>query len=937
MSRCVVWPFGVPFIERFADLIMAGRSEVSDLSKTAVVFGGQRPHLFLGEALARRNGRPFLPPRAFDIDGFVAYVHAQSSGPARRIDDLDACHVIFRLAREHAPEIIRERSSFAAFLPWAREVLAFMEQLDLEAVPLKALEDIGLHAAIGFDVAPGVNTLLKEIGRLRVLFHEELEKTGSATRGSLYLNVAARIEAYPASEFDEIIFAGFFYLHRTERAIIKSLLERERARCVFQGDEREGVVLAEVGRAFGEPLIPDEPIGASPDIFCHAGIDLHAEVAALREVLPGLSGPGRTVVVLPDATSMVPVLSGMEPHEGPVNVSMGYPLKRTVLATLFEDIARAQETRREGMYYAPDYLGVLEHPLIKNLACFADAAVLRTIVHRVEEMLIGRRVSDMNGRSFVRLADVIADRGLWAGLFETEGIEEARRILGEWHDLLFGAWEEVATVAEFVERWGRLCRRLLKESPGFKHPLNMKALERVIEILESLDRVSFREERFEPEQLLGIMRELWRSETLAFSGDALEGLQVLGFMETRLLSFDNVLILDVNESILPRIKVHEPLIPRDVMVRLGIDRLEKEEEIQAYQFRRLIAGARSVHLFYRENEEVERSRFIEALIWEREEASGRLGALAIDRVHIPVHVRSEEVRIPKTQAHLEVLRALTFSATSVDTYLKCPVRFYHQYVLGLREADNLLDEPGAADIGRFIHELLEETFRPFVGARPKIDAKTIRRLLERCDEKFEEVFGRSMRPDAFLVREVLRVRLEHFMKAEAQREARAAGEIVGLEVPLEGVIRVADRDVRFRAKVDRIEKAGPDGVIILDYKTGGVDPMPRSSRSVAGALTRSALKETLRSVQLSLYARLVAEAQGVNVINAGLYSIREASVRWLFSERMGLEERRTARERCDRALEFLIAEIFDPRVDFIADMDDARACDACPFFGMCRP
>ena len=48
-------------------------------------------------------------------------------------------------------------------------------------------------------------------------------------------------------------------------------------------------------------------------------------------------------------------------------------------------------------------------------------------------------------------------------------------------------------------------------------------------------------------------------------------------LETRSLNFDHVIILDVNEGALPRLRVHEPLIPREVMISLNLDRLELEE------------------------------------------------------------------------------------------------------------------------------------------------------------------------------------------------------------------------------------------------------------------------------------------------------------------------------------------------------------------------
>ena len=96
---------------------------------------------------------------------------------------------------------------------------------------------------------------------------------------------------------------------------------------------------------------------------------------------------------------------------------------------------------------------------------------------------------------------------------------------------------------------------------------------------------------------------------IAFSASPLKGLQILGLLETRSLNFENVLILDVNENSLPKLKIYEPLVPREVMISLGLNRLEKEEEIQRYQFKRLLSGARKVYLIYEESSKKEKAGF----------------------------------------------------------------------------------------------------------------------------------------------------------------------------------------------------------------------------------------------------------------------------------------------------------------------------------------
>ena len=106
--------------------------------------GGRR--LFIKRDLARRIGKAFIPPRFFTIDEWMAYVAYGDKVPLQG-SDLDHCYTIYQLAMSLCPWVCRGRESFAQFLPWAREILHFIEQLDLEDVPLDSLKIIQEHAA----------------------------------------------------------------------------------------------------------------------------------------------------------------------------------------------------------------------------------------------------------------------------------------------------------------------------------------------------------------------------------------------------------------------------------------------------------------------------------------------------------------------------------------------------------------------------------------------------------------------------------------------------------------------------------------------------------------------------------------------------------------------------------------------------------------------
>ena len=103
-----------------------------------------------------------------------------------------------------------------------------------------------------------------------------------------------------------------------------------------------------------------------------------------------------------------------------------------------------------------------------------------------------------------------------------------------------------------------------------------------------------------------------------FEGTPLQGVQVLGFLETRALRFERVYLLDANEDVLPDTRKEETLLPFGVREILGLPTYIDRDMLSAYYFETLVKGSGEVHLFFIENERKEKSRFVERLLWERQ-------------------------------------------------------------------------------------------------------------------------------------------------------------------------------------------------------------------------------------------------------------------------------------------------------------------------------
>ncbi len=914
------------------------------LGGAALVFGGKRPPLFLKRELARRLGGSFFPPAFFSMDEFISYI-VSKNGQFTRMPELEAAHLVYSLAKDISPSIFGAAQTFPRFYPWAVEILDMIEQLDLEGIKEPVLEDLKLKAEIGYDVPEHVNELLKSVNSIRKRFHAYQSEHRRYSRGMLYLLAAGYAAGAPVPGFDRVYFCGLFYLHSCEEKIIGSLYSRGQAVPVFQGDPREWPVLKRTMASFGPlPAGGGAAGSAGPEISLYAGFDLHSQVGVVHNLLYGKKDGGfsGTAVVLPEPEGLVPLLSEVSGLMEDFNVSMGYPLKRSPVYSLFRAVCEAQESRdAAGRYYAPDYLRVILHPLVKNLRFSYAPSVTRILMHKTEEVLRGGPDPDPGGSLFVSLEEVEKTGLIYDLAMESEAAADRdglAAILSEVHGLFFRKWETVEGIKAFAllleEAAGALVHRGMFET----YPLNSAAIERLLRIAREFSSVPFAGEDFPRQDLFTLFLERLEKAAVAFTGSPLKGLQILGLLETRCLKFGEVIVMDANERYLPRLRLYEPLIPREILISLGINRLEKEEEIQRYLFRRLIAGAGKVSLVYRECPENERSRFIEELVWERQKLSGYQAQPGVSRAGFNVCLNAREVCIKKDKRVLEYLSGMTYSASSVNTYLSCPLKFYYRYVLGLKEREDSLQDPDGADIGTFLHSLLEETFGGFLGKRPLVDGRFRDLFFGVFEKRFDPELGRRMKADAFMVKEIMRHRLERFLSSE---RTRPVASILALEKDFRGSILLGGLEVSFKARVDRIDSLADGSLLVLDYKTGGGEVPGSRFRFTGAAPLREEIKKEVGSFQLPVYMYFASrDYPEVRLVNAALYSLRDAdhstALKKLFSDGLQEEERERVMGEYLSALGSLFTRgILDPGVPFCPDRSDPQACSYCAFAAMC--
>lgn len=938
MERVISIALNDDFIRRLTDILQEDfiRKGIP-LERVAVVFGGRRPALFLKRELSRRLNGAYFPPLFFSMDEFIKEVVWRKS-PAKMISSMDSAFRIYELAKSAHPGLLAGRDRFAAFLPWAEEINAFIEQLDLDEINDDKLRQVQESAKIGFDTLKEVNLLLEDIVKLRKEFHEFLKKEGALTRGMLYMSAAECAKDVNFDDVEAVIFCGFFYLHKTEQKLVKEFLDRGKARLIFQGDESEWEVLKDLSGVFSKPIKTDEPLQKKgPKINFYRGFDMHSQVGILREKLKEIKNPEETLILLANPDALVPLLSEISSLGSDFNVSIGYPLKRSSVYSLFQDIFLAQLSRKDSSYYSRDYLKALSHPFLKNLNIIS-ANVSRVAVHKAEEALTGTIENELAGEIFIRLDEIAGLRVLLEEAQDTlkhmdikVSLDDIAKTFKELNELAFVAWEDIGNFYEFCVAAEKVIMALLEKSPLEKYAPNLKVAQRIMELIEELRSATFSREKFSKDEMFRIFTQRLEREMVSFSGSPLKGLQVLGLLETRSLTFKNVIVMDVNESILPKLRIYEPLIPRDVMVSLGIERLEKEEEIQRYQFSRLISAAENVHLIYREDQEAIRSRFLEDLIWKEEQKQGKVGVVKIPLYSFNIKAFPKKAVAKKNKDMVESLKKRLFSASSVNMYVSCPLAFYFRYCLGLEEKEDLFDEPEAADVGTFVHELLEKTYAGFLNKKPVINERFEKLFFAKFEELFKREFSRKMKADSFILENILQHRMKKFLESEKERDDIDA--VLMLENRIPWKIKTKSGAFDFTAGVDRVDKLSSGSFLVIDYKTGSAE-MPNVNLDNL-ELSREEIKNAVKSFQLPIYIWACREHFKAQDVSAALYFLRTCEIKE-YLQKSTSQKKEDNLDACHKAISFTLDEIVSPDVDFVADEDVEHKCAYCPYSSLCR-
>lgn len=671
-------------------------------------------------------------------------------------------------------------------------------------------------------------------------------------------------------------------------------------------------------------------------------------------------------VALAHSGALLPVLHHLPRKD--CNISLGYPLERSLLFRLLETVLDARNRRQpNGTTHWKALADLVRHPYLRLLE--VNGISLRDIFQNMETRLRnGSRHADAHAVAEGAADDFFAASSLPNVAAVMPAIRELiNRILRDTVD----TWARAHTLGGLADALSGLCDTLLVYGSGndesgagngkadiwSRFPIDAECLFRLMQrVIPALKDNGMADTPLPWPLMQAMLLELVRAERVPFEADPLTGLQVLGMLETRLLRFSRVFLVDVTDDRLPGAPIRSPLLPDSLRALLGLPDTRNREQLAAYTFHRLIAGADEVWLYWQEGVETsglfdgkkQRSRLVEELIWQEEQARGQrlkpgrepLRTAALD-VRPPVRVRKV---VPKTPAIREQIAASLkhpLSATKLDAYLTCPLRYYYERLCAIAPIDEVNEDDDPAAVGVLLHNVLRDFYAPAVGKTVRRDAQSGDPELPFLDEKALRALFRTaldasgleaaLPPESAAMLSVTGPeRLGMFLRAQPEQT-----EVLSLEEEYDAEIRVGGRVRRLTGNLDRVdwreqeapEGALDEGAVILDYKTGRIKALrpdiwaddafwdaldPEKAAEAASEPDPEhdflpIMAQRIPTVQLLYYCYLYGQATGKPVLDAAFVALGEdGGERPLFGKGMTIEERERALSLIPRLIGFIL-------------------------------
>lgn len=846
---------------KFIDKVVSELIESqTDLLHTTLVLPGNRPALFFRKAFQKQLQNSILP-KFISIDNFITEISGLESISQIRL---------WFAAYDAYRKIVEVPDEFEKFIKWIPTLLKDFDDINSSLVNpdeifdyLVSAERIKKWGQENLEI--GSNQLMSEhlsfwkmAAKLFDQLNTDLLAENKAYRGLIYRKAVEKLPEFLFNSQEEFVFAGLNALSNAESKIVFELYKSKKARLFWDSDvyymQDENQEAGHFLRKYKEAS-PDWNWEADefskPKKIHTVGIGKRVGQAKyLHKILSEIPDDqmAETALVLADETLLPAVLNSLPDKVDKINITMGFPLDKSTLAHFFRAVFELQMNREKlgkgKTFYYKNVLDIIGNTIFQD-PNFDTGKLNRKI--RKENRIFS---------SSEFLCEELKG-SVYSSLFEIhfEPAAFVNHLLRWTEDLMQNPDIKINELdKEYVYRFSLLLNQLSEELQGFQSIENFKTL-------------------------YTLYTRLLQNETISFVGEPLEGLQLMGLLETRLLDFENVIMTSVNDGVIPPGRTENSFIPYDIRREMGMNTFQENDAVFAYHFYRLLQRSKNVHLLYNTEadglDSGERSRFLAQIEIESKHP-------VVNQIALPPFAPEmfRPLEIEKTDSVLKMLDLWAekgISASSLSTYLRNPIDFYQQQILGVKDFEEAEETVGARILGNIVHDSLEELYKPLLGKLLK--EQDFIPLMENSEEalkhSFEKEYGKGdfLRGKNHLVYKIAHSFIQNVIQSDRKIAETDEFIVHNLEVEMFSGLKLSNgKEVKLKGYIDRIDEM--NGVKrIIDFKTGGVDEKTLNLNSDKMDKTFSDTRFA-KAMQLIFYAHLYFGNRSDINVEFGIYPLK---------------------------------------------------------------
>jgi ATP-dependent helicase/nuclease subunit B len=849
---------------------------------------------------------------------------------------------------------------FDLFLPQARTILTDFDEMDMHLVNQEQFfRDLNTIASLtvyepATELSPRQVNYLHFWQMFKSLYdglHLHIAQTHKTYTGHTYRVVAERAGDIIRAGESFTWVGGFNGLTKAEEAIVHAFIESGKGEVVWDADEyyvkdnfqEAGIFFRKylqkwkditptfIGNSINSEEKKIEIISVARNIGMAR---LTASILQENFTTPFFKKawvPEDTAIIILDEKLLQPLQFALHKNLGPYNISMGLSLGKSRVAELFlrlfEMHERAEKFTREGKtirMYHKDVIALLQHPLAFTLLGKGFPFLDTIVTIRRNNMVF---LSTGKLKSLVPGSETAVTKLFFA---ETDTTLYLQALTG---------------IAKTLTDYFTVNRK--GEELTYAH--------HILQIITHIaEHIATGKTNAAVYSVRALLKDELRNTRIPFEGEPLKGFQLMGLMETRCLDFKHVIVLSMNEGMLPAGKNLKSYVPHPLRNKSLFSSQEKDS-ISAYLFYRLLHHAEDLVVMYNtEGSEMgggEKSRYILQLQHELKKKNP-LADIAEKTLAVAKATEQpgEITGAAKTAELLERLRQIMtvkgISPTAIATYVTCKYKYYLRYLLGLREQDEIEETMEANTMGTAIHAVFEAVYEDVTGKPLEISwvrqvAKDHQRIEEALQRGFNQRFDNDalMQGENHLYYSISLKMIELFFANEIKqleelKENSSSLTVLAVEELLDSTVQVGDIPVLIKGTSDRIELEGSI-LRIADFKSGKSGRVDLKQEELDLIFTD---RKYAKHAQLLTYALAytLKYPQTPFPIKSGIY--------WLQDMGKGFDALtidgdsllgRDAIMHFQELLRTLFAEMLDPAVPFLKT-EDRDACRFCDFRGICK-